>query len=193
MQTAISLIYTTCAILYTILAGKGRVICFCFGIIATLCYSYITFKNHLFGNCLLNLGYYLPMQVLGVFEWNKHLKSDKNEIIKTFLPKKERKTLALITFPIVVSAIIILYFSKDKCPILDGITTVLSMLAMYLTVKRCIEQWIVWIIVNLLTIIMWLKVSLTNHSTYFTIIVWTTYFVIGVYFYYSWKKEVYRT
>lgn len=190
MQVLISLTYTICGILYTALAGNGRVICYTFGIIATCCYSYLAFTNHIYGNFLLNIGYYLPMQILGIFEWNKHLKTDKKEIIKTKLSSKERIVLSIITIPICIAAALFLKSSNDNTPMLDAIITVLSVLGMYLTVKRCIEQWLVWTIVNSAAVIMWLKLSLTNHKTYSTIIVWSIYLILGIYFYYQWKKEL---
>lgn len=188
MQTLISVIYTVCGILYTALAGKGRVLCYTFGIIATCCYSFLAYQNQVYGNLLLNIGYYLPMQILGIFEWNKHLKKDKKEIIKTRLSKGVN--VFIITGLLIFAIIGALKISNDKAPFLDGITTTLSILGMYLTVKRCIEQWIIWIIVDLLAIIMWIKLSLTNHSTYSTIIVWSIYLALGIYFYIQWKKEL---
>lgn len=188
MQTLISIIYTICGILYTALAGKGRVICYTFGIIATCCYSFLAYQNHVYGNLLLNIGYYLPMQILGIFEWKKHLKKDKNVIVKTRLSKGVN--VFIITGLLSFAIIGVLKFSNDKAPFLDGITTTLSILGMYLTVKRCIEQWLIWIIVDLLAIIMWVKLSLTNHSTYSTIIVWSVYLLMGIYFYFQWRKEL---
>lgn len=190
MQTIISVIYTICGITYTALAGKGRVICYLFGITATCCYSYLAYDNQIYGNFLLNTGYYLPMQIIGIFAWNKNLKKDKKEIIKTKLSKKERLILTGITTKLCIVMVAFLKSSNDMTPGLDGITTILSVLGMYLTVKRCIEQWLVWIIVNSLAIIMWLKVSLSNHETYSTAIVWSIYLIMGIYFYFQWRNEL---
>lgn len=190
MLSIISIIYTVTGVLYTFFAGKGKVFCYFFGLISTLCYSYLTLKNNFLGNFLLNISYYLPMQIIGIFLWKKHLKKDKKEIIKTKLNKKEFRILCIVTFIITVTTILILKLTSDKSPILDGITTILSIAGMYLTVRRCIEQWCIWIIVNLLTIIMWLKVALTNPQTFPTIIVWTIYLYLGIHFYLKWKKEL---
>ncbi len=190
MQALISLTYTICGILYTALAGKGRVICYLFGITATCCYSYLAYNNDLYGNFLLNIGYYLPMQIIGIILWNRHLKKDKKEIIKTKLSKKERLILTGITTKLCIIMVAFLKTSNDTAPILDGITTILSILGMYLTVKRCIEQWLIWIIVNSLAIMMWLKVSMSNHETYSTVIVWSVYLVMGIYFYFQWRNEL---
>lgn len=190
MQTLISIIYTVCGLIYTILAGKGRVLCYSFGIIATSCYSYISYSNHVYGNLLLNIGYYLPMQIIGIFEWNRHLKSGKNEIIKTKLTNKNRVILGIMTICLTFAVWFVLNRLDENTPLLDSITTVFSVLGMYLTVKRCIEQWLVWIVVNTTAIIMWLKLSFANRETYSTVVVWSVYLILGIYFYFQWKNEL---
>lgn len=184
----ISVLYAVCGILYTMLAGKGRTICYLFGITATLCYSYLSYTNSLYGNMGLNLCYYLPMQIYGIFAWNKNLDKTTNEIIKTKLDTKNRIRFTIIAIILSVLAITLLSYFNDKHPIIDGTITVLSILAMVLTVKRCIEQWILWTIVNLLSIILWIQISLSGVKTYSTIIVWCVYLVLGIYFYKKWRE-----
>lgn len=186
----IAVVYASCGILYTMLAGKGKIKCYTFGIIATLCYSYLAYKNSLFGNMALNLCYYLPMQILGIFSWKKHLNKDLNEIIKTKLNIPDRIILSILTLISSIFTIILLLHLNDKSAVIDGLTTVLSIAAMYLTVKRCIEQWILWTIINFLSIIMWVKISLSGVRVYSTILVWSVYFILGIYFYIKWKNEI---
>ena len=130
------------------------------------------------------------MQILGIFQWKKHLKKTTNEIYKTKLETKELIRLSIISILACVGAIFILKNIQDSNPIIDGITTMLSIIGMYLTVKRCIEQWIVWTIVNGLSIIMWLNIALQGGKTYSTIVIWFVYFVLGIYFYQRWNKEL---
>ena len=130
------------------------------------------------------------MQILGIFKWKNHLKKTNNEIIKTKLSQIERKPVLLITFCLILCAITILNMLKDSHPIIDGITTILSLLGMYLTVKRSIEQWIVWTIVNFLSIVMWIYVALSGQRVYSTVIMWIVYFILGIYFYKEWRKEI---
>ena len=130
------------------------------------------------------------MQILGIFKWKNHLKKTNNEIIKTKLSQIERKPVLLITFCLILCAITILNILKDSHHIIDGITTILSLLGMYLTVKRSIEQWIVWTIVNFLSIVMWIYVALSGQRVYSTVIMWVVYFILGIYFYKEWRKEI---
>ena len=189
----IAVISAVCGILYTIIAGKGKISCYLFGITSTFCYSWLSYDNGLWGNLFLNMCYYLPMQIAGIFEWKKHLKKETKEIIKTTLTLKERIIFCLIAAAACTAAILLLYHLHDSSPVCDGITTVLSILGMYLTVKRCIEQWILWMIVNGLSMIMWFILIMHGTKTYSTFIMWNVYFILAIYFYIQWSKEIKKT
>ena len=186
----IALASAFCGITYTLLAGKGNPLCYLIGLTGSVFYIYLAFSNSLWGNCLLYALYFVPMQIIGFFKWNKHLKSDKYEIIKTSLLKKEN--IILFSLASLVSVFVIVIFAKigDASPIIDGITTVFSILGMYLTVRRAIEQWFVWFGVNLLSLVMWVIIALHGAKVYSTVLMWAVYVCLAVYFYESWKKEL---
>lgn len=94
------------------------------------------------------------------------------EIIKKQLTFYERLKLSLAALLACICAIVLLYYFKDSSPVFDGITTVLSVFGMYLTVKRCIEQWIIWMVVNGLSSLMWLNLVIHGAKTYATFIMW---------------------
>lgn len=184
----IAVISAFCGILYTIIAGKGKISCYFFGLSGSWCYVWLSFINALWGNMLLYLCYYIPMQILGIFKWKKHLKKDTKEIVKTRLSNKNRIILLFIGVLGSIITSIILHYFHDKSPIADGITTFLSVLGMYLTVRRAIEQWVVWMIVNGISALMWINLVLQGIKTYSTVIMWVVYFVLAIYFYFEWKK-----
>lgn len=185
-----AIINAICGILYTIIAGKGKISCYFFGLIGSWSYIYLSFTNALWGNMLLYFLYYIPMQILGIFRWKKHLKQDSCEIIKISLDFKQRLKLATIGVLGCIISIGILNYFNDKSPVIDGITTFLSILGMYLTVKRAIEQWIIWMIVNGLSLIMWLNLIMQGTKAYSTVLMWGVYFILAIYFYRQWKKEL---
>ncbi len=186
----VALVSAICGISYSILAGKGKISCYFFGLCGTLCYAFISFKNNLFGNLALYLLYYFPMQVLGIFKWKQHLKKDSQEIEKTQLTFKERKIYFALAVMFSIIGYIILCKLNDQSPFIDSITSVLSVFGLILTVKRCIEQWYVWFIVNGLSMIMWIEAYLNGSNCFATILMWGTYFVLSIYFLYTWKKEL---
>lgn len=179
-----------CGILYTTIAGKGKISCYFFGLMGSWCYIWLSFSNALWGNMLLYLCYYIPMQVLGIFKWRKHLQTKSREIIKTKLSMPERFKLIIIGILGSIASIFILAYLNDKSPVIDGITTFLSILGMYFTVKRCIEQWLIWIVVNGLSFIMWIDLVMHGERAYSTVIMWGVYFILAIYFYFTWRKEL---
>ena len=185
-----ALISAVCGICATITAGKGKISCYMFGMISNICYAYISFKTQLWGHLCLNLLYYFPMQFVGISKWKKHMKQDKREIYKTKLSDKER--IIYSVFGLI--SIIILYFILQKFgdsnSIMDSMTTVLSVIAFILTVKRCIEQWYLWSVVNIASVIIWIYAYLNGSHCFATILMWSTYFVLGLYFLHNWQKEI---
>lgn len=185
-----AVISAVCGITYTFLAGKGLPVCYIFGVTGSSFYGFLAFQNALWGNLLLYVAYYIPMQILGYFRWNKNLQKDKPEIIKIVLPIKELLFLLIVLSILSVFVFCILTHFKDAHPILDSITTVFSIGGMYLTVRRAIEQWIFWMGVNALSLAMWINVALSGARVYSTIIMWAVYLFLAVYFYIEWRKEL---
>ena len=179
-----------CGIFYTIVAGKGRIYCYVFGLMGSGCYIWLSLSNHLWGNALLYLTYYIPMQIGGIITWSRHLKKESVEIVKTKLPLKKFPVFFIIGILGSILSVLILYYLQDKSPVIDGITTFLSILGMYFTVKRLIEQWVIWMIVNGLSFIMWLNIIIDGTKAYSTLVMWAVYFILAIYFYFEWKKEI---
>lgn len=189
-DSKVALVSAVCGISYTILAGKGKISCYIFGLTGTMCYAYLAFQNALYGNLILYMFYYFPMQILGIFKWKKHLKRDTQEIVKTKLKTDERiiYTILAILFSIILS--FVLKKTGDATPFIDAITTVFSVLGLILTVKRCIEQWYVWFVVNILSVFMWIEAYMNGSNCFATILMWATYVVLSVYFLFTWKKDL---
>ena len=185
-----ALISAVCGITYTVFAGKGYPVCYLFGVTGSSFYAYISAQNALWGNVFLYLGYYVPMQILGFWQWRKHLKQDKNEIVKTSLKLKEFFIIILCSVVLVIILAAFLGTTADKHPILDSMTTIFSISGMYLTVRRCIEQWLFWMIVNALSLLMWLNIALQGGRAYSTVIMWAVYLFLAFYFYSQWRREI---
>jgi len=191
-DSPVAVVSAVCGILYTVLAGKGKISCYFFGLAGSGCYSWLSFHNALYGNLALYILYYIPMEIAGILKWKKHLKKNSNEIVKTKLSNKERLILFVLCFIASAIAIYMIKQSGGSSPYMDGITTIFSVTGMYLTVKRCIEQWVIWMIVNGLSFFMWVNLILHGAKTFSTAIMWAFYFFAAIYFFIKWKKEIYN-
>ena len=185
-----ALISAVCGISYTFFAGKGKPYCYIFGVIGSGFYGLISWQSAIWGNLLLYILYYIPMQIAGFFKWRNNLKQDKSSIVKININLKE----LVIILSATVAGIMLMYIALtkfgDSNPVLDSITTVFSISAMYLTVRRAIEQWLFWIAVNALSLVMWVNLALSGAKVWSTVIMWAVYLFLGIYFYFEWKKEI---
>jgi nicotinamide mononucleotide transporter len=176
--------------LYTMFAGKGKISCYIFGMFNTAAYGYIAFSQKIYGDMMLNWLIYFPMMFAGIILWN-HRRDEQHTIIKTLLSWKKRLYLLLLNiFAIAVYAVILHRLGAIQ-PAVDSCTTVLSVTAMILTLKRCIEQWLLWTAVNLLSVVMWCRVYFSSGGeSPATLLWWIIMLVSGIIFYVQWRASI---
>ena len=174
---------------YALWAGKGKISCYFFGIINSFGYGLISYKYNLYGELMLNWGYYLPMMFVGIFCWKNHL-NKQSEIKMVILSWRGKIVLIIVCIAGIIMYGTFLKIIGGRTPGLDSLTTVLSIAAMVMTVKRCVEQWILWIIVNACSVIMWLNVFLQEGGVIATLLMWCIALANGIIFYIQWTKEV---
>ena len=176
-------------ILYTLLAGKGKISCYFFGIINSLLYGWLSYKERLYGEGMLNWGWYFPMMFVGIFCWGKNL--SENQIIrKTTLGLTGKIICYVLSLTGIAIYAFILYIMGDSQPVLDSATTVLSVTAMVLTVLRCADQWILWTIVNILSVWMWFRVFQIDGKSVALLSMWLVALANGIIFYFQWYKDI---
>lgn len=149
-------------------------------------YGFISYNSKYYGEAMLNILYFLPMQIIGFMMWRRNnVNIDESKEVKA-----ERMTAKEIILWSVLSGIAVIVYGiilkklNNTLPMADSFTTVLSVTAMILMVKRYIEQWIVWIMIDIVAIYMWLFIK----SDYNITIMWIAYLVNAVYGLYNWAK-----
>ena len=188
-DSCIGVISAVTGVLYTVIAGKGKVSCYLFGIINTLFYGWISFEMRLYGEVMLNWGWYLPMMFAGFVSWNRKT-GEKRIVRKTVLSLRGRVIACASSLAGIAAYAVVLHVLNGRAPVLDSTTTVLSVTAMVLTVKRCIEQWVLWTIVNVISILMWLSVYLESGNSAASLLMWCIALANGIIFFITWSREV---
>ena len=59
---------------------------------------------------------------------------------------------------------------------------------MIMQVARYAEQWLLWIIVNVVSVVMWVLLIGKDSSAITMVVMWVAYLFNSVYGYYNWKK-----
>ncbi|WP_078433275.1 nicotinamide riboside transporter PnuC [Metabacillus halosaccharovorans] len=191
-DSLIGLISSITGMLCVVLVAKGKISNYYFGIIQTSTYAYISYGYGLYGEAMLNGLFYLPVQFIGIYLWNKHR---TNQGVSGEDVKVKRLSKAGWLYTISTAVILIIaygFFLKylgGSSIWADSATNVLSVMAQILMLKRFAEQWLLWISVNILSIYLWISVLLSQGGNDFSMLVmWTAFLVNSIYGYINWRK-----
>ena len=150
-------------VLCVVLVAKGSIWNYLFGLVNVSLYAYISYKASLYGDAGLNALYYLPMQFIGWWQWRKRgaavskAEADENgvQVKARRFNWRQRAVLAFSCTAAVVAMGFVLKDLGDTQPFKDSATTVLSIVAQALMALAFMEQWALWIITNVISVIMW--------------------------------------
>ena len=170
------------------------------GIISTTIYVYILFNFGLLGDMLINV-YYSIMSIYGWISWNKNT---ENQIISVDFAKKKDWLMGLSLFMLSFIAVCGVYYFKpfidnhfsmngvslgfqqlDWANWLDIFTTSLFLIGMWFMAKRKVENWLFWIVGDLICIPMMLYKGLGITSLQY--LVFTIMAVMG---YQKWRRTL---
>lgn len=188
-DTWIGLTASLTGMLCVVLTAKGKISSFYWGLINILTYSYLAWRSAYFGDVALNMLYFLPMTFFGIYYWKKNARDkDKKEVKVKILSWKEKSIWAILSVMGTIVLGLILMMLKGTLPFIDASTTIFSIVATILLTKRATDQWIYWILVDVLSIAMWAYIFFTSGSDISMLVMWTAYLVNACYGYYNWRK-----
>ena len=129
--------------------------------------------------------YYLGAAVYGWLVWKYgHKPAEQNELPITKMPKRNwLKALVVFVVAQFLIAWILINFTDSDVPWWDAFTTALSIIGMWMLARKYLEQWWVWIVVDVVCIGLYLYKGL-----YFTSGLYALYSVIAVFGWLNWKR-----
>ena len=165
-------------------AKKDSIWVFPTGLISTLIYAYLLWKWSLLGDSMINV-YYFIMSIYGWYHWTRK-KGDVDEFPISVMTNIE-KVMAIVIFVLTIFFVIIVYLYFNKFTswysYLDTFLTAIFFVGMWLMAKRKIENWLFWIVGDLLSIPLYFAKGYT-----FTSFQYLVFTIIAVYGYLEWKK-----
>lgn len=191
-DSIISIIAGLTGVWCVILTGKGKRSSFIFGVVNVVFYAWIAFLVPYYGEVMLNMLYYLPMNFVGFIAWRKHINKTSGEVKKQRLPLKKGIIVYLVTAAAIGGYGFVLQLMGGKLPYIDSMSTVVSVVAQVLSVKRLTEQWVLWIAVDVVTVIMWLVNFINGGENLATLAMWSVYLINAIIMFIKWNREAGR-
>ncbi|MBU4501779.1 MAG: nicotinamide riboside transporter PnuC [Nanoarchaeota archaeon] len=189
-DTLIGLTASLTGMICVVLVAKGKISNYYFGIINVILYAYIAYQSKYYGEVMLNGFYFLPMQFIGLYYWKKHRNKNKSkdDVKIKLLSFTQRFGWLTISVLGVFFYGLFLKYLGGTLPFVDSTSTILSVIAMILMVKRVLEQWILWIAIDVVSIYMWFYILTQGGNEISMLIMWSAYLVNAVYGFYNWSK-----
>lgn len=184
-DTVIGIISGISGVISVVLCAKGKISFYYIGFIQTISYLYLAWTNAFYGEVIENV-FYLVTMIWGIFLWKKNMQKndDGTSDVKA---KKFNWWQWLISVVLTVIATISMGYVLDNIgsnqAYLDAATNVMAIVAQFLMIWRYREQWIWWVVIDVICIIMWLNVG--NWSMVAMYIAWT---INALYGWYNWSK-----
>ena len=158
------------------------------GMISTAIFVYLLLKWSLLGDMMIN-GYYFIMSLYGWYIWTRKVDANHSTpISKTTLNEKKWSFFIFILTLLFVFLVYKIFDTWNSwTAYIDTLTTAIFFVGMWLMAKRKIENWIYWIIGDVISVPLYFYKGLT-----FTSFQYLLFTIIAIFGYFAWKKHLHK-
>lgn len=181
------------AIAYLVLAVREQLLCWYCAFVSTAIFTAIFWDVNLFMDSALNV-YYMAMAVFGWYQWKYGgaSKGDDNvEVagvpITSLSSSQHCMMIVSITALSLISGYLLGEYSQAAWPYVDSFTTWGSVIATYLVARKYLENWLYWIVIDIVSIPLYLDRGLN-----LTALLFGAYVIIAIVGYFSWRNHYRR-
>jgi nicotinamide mononucleotide transporter len=184
----LELIAVVASLLYVVLAAKGSIWCWPAAILSTVLYTVIFYDVYLWMDSALQL-YYLLMAVYGWFCWHKNIPSNTQTYSNRLLYsqwtlQRHSSIIVLLTLVSLILGWIMATYTPAHFPYLDSATTVFAVFATYLITQKVLENWLYFIVIDLVSIYLYVEKDLIPTAALFG-----SFVILAAYGYWQWRKQ----
>jgi nicotinamide mononucleotide transporter len=177
-------------VMYVFLSVKQNILTWLLGLLTSFLYIFVFFDSGFYADMTLQF-YYVWVSIYGWIIWAKGKPTDHG---KEALPvTNTSKKLALVLFGIslVLWALIwfvLKKFTNSPVPVGDSFITSLSIVATWMLARKKIEHWLVWIVVDIVSLILYVYKGL-----YPTVVLYAIYSIAAGWGYIEWRNDLKKT
>ena len=140
------------------------------------------YQKGLYADCSMEF-YYLSMTVYGYWKW-VHGSAEKKELPITRFPRK-----LIIPWLVLILAVwgiiywLLITFTNSNVPAADSFTTALSIVGIWALAHKYLEQWFIWIAVDVVTCVLYFYKDIPFKAGLYAL-----YVIIAIFGYKKWKR-----
>ena len=186
------LLTTSCSIvgiITALLLAKGKNLGQVFGLLITILYSIVSFKNKYYGEVLIYALLMLPMYVIGIITWINHKNKKTNSVEINSINKKEWIIVSFVFALVFVGIYYLLKVFNTNELIVSTISVLASLFAVYLQIRRSKYSFSFYIVNDIILMFLWGIPVVRGSFILFPMLLNPTINLINdTYGFYNWKK-----
>jgi nicotinamide mononucleotide transporter len=174
-------------VMYVFLSVKQNILTWLMGLFSSVLYIYVFFSSGFYADMTLQF-YYVWISIYGWILWAKGKPTEHGTEPLPVTNTGKKLALILVVVSLLLWSLIwfiLKKFTNSPVPVGDSFVTSLSIVATWMLARKMLEQWLVWIIVDLVSLLLFLYKGL-----YPTSILYAIYTVVAVWGYFEWKKDL---
>ncbi len=180
---------TILGISYVFLSIKQNLLTWLLGFLTSALYIYVFFVSKFYADMALQF-YYVWVSIYGWLLWSGGIKTSQGR--KPLPVRKVRRKQFLVLMGIALGLSFFIYFilknyTDSPVPAGDAFTTAFSIVATWMLARKILEHWLIWIVVNSTSLMLYVYKGLYPTSIMFVI-----YTIAAVWGYIEWKKDMQR-
>jgi nicotinamide mononucleotide transporter len=173
------------SLLYLWFSIRQNILLWPMGIISALLYMWVFYHSKFYADMGLN-GYYLVISAYGWIFWKRGGSRQGEPLPVTRIAMNHARVLAPVTFAaFIMIGVILDRFTDSPIPYWDAFTTAVSFTATWMLARKILEHWILWIIVDTVSMGLYLYRGL-----YPTLVLFAVYTAMAVIGFIQWKKNL---
>ncbi|SHI51367.1 nicotinamide mononucleotide transporter [Tangfeifania diversioriginum] len=185
----IELIGAILGLLYILFSIRQHILTWATGLLTSALYIVVFFQSGFYADMGLQV-YYVFISIYGWYFWlkgeKKAARNSEQQVPVTRIKKWVLVKSAIVTLLIFLFLIFILKrFTDSTVPVMDSLTTALSITATWMLAKKYIEHWIIWIFVDFFSAGLYVYKNLWP-----TVVLFIVYAVMAIVGYLEWKKDL---
>jgi nicotinamide mononucleotide transporter len=185
----IELIGAILGLLYILFSIRQHILTWATGLLTSVLYIIVFFQSGFYADMGLQV-YYVFISIYGWYFWlkgeKKAARNSEQQVPVTRIKKWVLVKSAIVTLLIFLFLIFILKrFTDSTVPVMDSLTTALSITATWMLAKKYIEHWLIWIFVDFFSAGLYVYKNLWP-----TVVLFIVYAIMAIVGYLEWKKDL---
>ena len=185
LKLLLQIVGTLLGLLYLWLEYKANIWVWIVGAIMPMVHGMLYLQSGIYADAAMQL-YYVAAGIYGLFVWLRGEKRSEKRVDIQHTPKQWIFSLVAVYVVLHISLYFLLTeFTDSRVPLFDSMSTALSIVAMWMLSRKLVEQWLVWLVVDMISVGLYLYKDIP-----ITAMLYMLYCALAVAGYMRWRKQV---